>query len=86
MWLVAEDKRPEYAEEVYSIAEHPAGNALSLLCPTKRILQRSDSLNLPTLTIVSHLHRVKLNANSERISELHSTASSHWKQLIGREL
>ncbi|KAK0101278.1 hypothetical protein ONS95_006457 [Cadophora gregata] len=51
MWMVAEDKRPEYAEEVYSIQEHPSGNALSLLCPTKRILQRPDSLNLPTLTI-----------------------------------
>ncbi len=52
MWLVAEDKKPIYAEEVYSIQEHPAGNALSLLCPTRKILQRSDSLNLPTLTIV----------------------------------
>jgi hypothetical protein len=53
MWLVAEGKRPEYAEDVYSITQHPAGNAISLLCPTKKILQRTDSLNLPTLTIVS---------------------------------
>lgn len=53
MWLLAEGKRPEYAEDVYSITQHPARNALSLLCPTKKILQRSDVLNLPTLTIVS---------------------------------
>ncbi|KAK2629498.1 hypothetical protein QTJ16_000318 [Diplocarpon rosae] len=51
MWLAAEDKEPIYAEEVYSIAEHPAGDALSLLCPTRKILRRSDSLNLPTLTL-----------------------------------
>jgi hypothetical protein len=54
MWLVAEGKRPEYAEDVYSITQHPAGNALSLLCPTKKILERADTLNLPTLTIVSN--------------------------------
>jgi alpha-D-xyloside xylohydrolase len=65
MWLVAADKRPEYAEEVYSVAEHPAGNALSLLCPTKKILQRADSLNLPTLTIVfPPLHNNVLNSSS----------------------
>ncbi|EKD16795.1 uncharacterized protein L3040_006297 [Drepanopeziza brunnea f. sp. 'multigermtubi'] len=51
MWLVAEDKKPIYAEEVHSIQEHPAGNALSLLCPTRKVLQRADSLNLPTLTV-----------------------------------
>jgi len=54
MWLVADGKRPEYAEDVYSITQHPAGNALSLLCPTKKILERADTLNLPTLTIVRH--------------------------------
>lgn len=85
MWMVAEDKRPEYAEEVYSIQEHPAGNALSLLCPTKRILQRSDSLNLPTLTIVRNSQYSprsrKLNLN--RIFEHLSTASSQSKLHIG---
>jgi hypothetical protein len=53
MWQVAEGKRPEYAEDVYSITRHPAGNALSLLCPTKKILERFDTLNMPTLTIAS---------------------------------
>lgn len=53
MWLPAEGKRPEYAEEIYSIEPREDGKALSLLCPTKRILERPDSLNCGTLTIVS---------------------------------
>jgi alpha-D-xyloside xylohydrolase len=61
MWLVAEGKRPEYAEDVYSITQHPAGNALSLLCPTKKILERSDTLNMPTLTIVSRLLTLRVH-------------------------
>jgi len=53
MWLAAEGKHLEYAEEVYSIKDREDGKALSLLCPTKKILRRSDSLNLSTLTIAS---------------------------------
>ena len=53
MWLAAEGKRLEYAEEVYSLAEKEDGNGLSLFCPTRKIHNRSDSLNLSTLTIVS---------------------------------
>jgi len=53
MWLVAEGVRPEYAEEVYSITQREDGKALSLLCPTRKIRARSDSLNLSTLTVVS---------------------------------
>jgi len=53
MWLVAEGKRLEYAEEVYSIANSEDGKGLSLLCPTKKIRGRADSLNLSTLTVVS---------------------------------
>lgn len=55
MWLQAQDIRSEYAEEVYSITERKGGTGVSLLCPTKKIRQRSDSLNLSTLTIVSIL-------------------------------
>ncbi|TVY37121.1 Alpha-xylosidase [Lachnellula subtilissima] len=51
MWLAAEGKRLEYAEEVYSLAEKEDGNGLSLFCPTRKIHNRSDSLNLSTLTI-----------------------------------
>jgi alpha-D-xyloside xylohydrolase len=53
MWLVAEGKRLEYAEEVYSMSETQDGKGLSLLCPTRKIQNRSDSLNLSTLHIVS---------------------------------
>lgn len=58
MWLQAQDIRSEYAEEVYSVTEREDGRALSLLCPTKKIFSRSDSLNLSTLTIVSVLRVV----------------------------
>lgn len=52
MWLVAEGKQLEYAEEVYTVTHSKDGKGLSLLCPTKKIRKRSDSLNLSTLTIV----------------------------------
>ncbi len=60
MWLVAEDKQPIYAAEVYSIERSANDKCLTLLCPTKRILQRADSLNLPTLTVVSLPDRLAL--------------------------
>lgn len=50
MWLTAEGLRVEYAEEVYDMKKTEKG--LSLLCPTKKIRSRGDSLNLSTLTIV----------------------------------
>lgn len=53
MWLPAEGIRSEYAEQVYSVTEREDGKALSLLCPTRKIRARSDSLNLSTLSIVS---------------------------------
>lgn len=55
MWLPAEGKRLEYAEEVYSVTKREDEHGLSLLCPTRKVLQRSDTLNLSTLTIVSEL-------------------------------
>lgn len=51
MWLPIEGKRTEYAEDIYTITKRPSG--LSLLCPTKHIRSRGDTLNLPTVTIVS---------------------------------
>lgn len=50
MWLTAEGMSVSYAEEVYSTTKTARG--LSLLCPTRKIRTRGDSLNLPTLTIV----------------------------------
>ena len=55
MWMVAEGMRVEYAEEVYSVAQTEKG--LSLLCPSKKIFRRGDTLNTSTLTIVSILAR-----------------------------
>jgi hypothetical protein len=52
MWLAAEGKRLEYAEEVYSTTRLEESRGLRLLCPTKKIHQRADTLNLSTLTIV----------------------------------
>jgi alpha-D-xyloside xylohydrolase len=52
MWLVAEGKRVEYAEEVYSINEAQDGKKITLLCPTMQIRSRGDTLNRPTLTVV----------------------------------
>lgn len=52
MWLVAEGKRVEYAEEVYSIDEAQDGKKITLLCPTMQIRSRGDTLNRPTLTVV----------------------------------
>jgi alpha-D-xyloside xylohydrolase len=51
MWLTAPDKHVEYAECVYSITEKSDGKGLELLCPTRKIYSRGDTLNCPTLTI-----------------------------------
>ena len=51
MWAVAPDKRIEYAEDIYSTTASSDGTLLSLLCPTRRIHSRGDTLNLSTLNI-----------------------------------
>lgn len=65
MWLTAEGMSVSYAEEVYSIRKSQRG--LSLLCPTKKIRSRGDSLNLPTLTIVSNMCPLRSQAELEGI-------------------
>lgn len=49
---MAEDKRVEYAEEVYSITEGKDAKTLKLLCPTMKINSRGDTLNRPTISVV----------------------------------
>jgi len=51
MWMVAEGLSVEYAEQVYDVKETERG--LSLLCPTRRVVTRGDTLNLSTITLVS---------------------------------
>ena len=51
MWLVAEGKRVEYAEDIYSTTDRETGKGLSLLCPTRHINSRGNTLNCSTLTV-----------------------------------
>ncbi|EOO02295.1 putative glycoside hydrolase family 31 protein [Phaeoacremonium minimum UCRPA7] len=51
MWLPAEQLRAEYAEDVYEITPQEDQQAMSLLCPTKHINSRGDTLNQPTVTL-----------------------------------
>ncbi|KAH8656044.1 glycoside hydrolase family 31 protein [Tricladium varicosporioides] len=67
MWLVAEGKRVEYAEEVYTITEKP--NSISLLCPTRKIYSRGDVLNLSTLSL-------DIEAAFDGVLSVEAT---HWK-------
>ncbi|KAF2089455.1 glycoside hydrolase family 31 protein [Saccharata proteae CBS 121410] len=50
MWLVAEGKRVEYAEDIHTITPKDE-KALSLLCPTRKIFSRGDILNLSTMSV-----------------------------------
>lgn len=52
MWLPAEDLQVEYAEEVYEITPQEDQQSLSLLCPTRKIFSRGNTLNQPTVTLV----------------------------------
>lgn len=96
MWLTAEGLRVEYAEEVYNIKK--TNQKLSLLCPTKKIRSRGDTLNLSTLTIVRK-PRFRLTGHGNhpmsmavsytdtiyRILKPRATASFLLKQPTGRE-
>lgn len=53
MWMTAEGYNVEYAEEVYEIT--PTEKGLSLLCPTRKIYTRGNTLNTSTVTIVSQV-------------------------------
>lgn len=90
MWLPIEGKRTEYAEDVYTITPRPDGRALSLLCPTKHVRSRGDTLNLPTVTLASTAQTSNKLAKALiipfRISKLFSTASFLFRQPTGLEL
>jgi alpha-D-xyloside xylohydrolase len=51
MWQTAADKRVEYAEDIFSVTQSKERHFIQLLCPTRRIRSRGDTLNCPTLTI-----------------------------------
>ncbi|KAI0540275.1 glycoside hydrolase family 31 protein [Xylaria digitata] len=66
MWLTAEGMRVEYAEDIYYTTETEKG--LRLLCPTRKIFNRGDTLNQSTLTI-------DIEAASDGIISVETT---HW--------
>ncbi|KAF1812068.1 hypothetical protein P152DRAFT_474296 [Eremomyces bilateralis CBS 781.70] len=68
MWLTAADKTIQYAEDIYSINQSGDERSLELLCPTKRIRSRGDTLNCPTVTI-------KLEAVIDGVISVEAT---HW--------
>ncbi|KAI0010358.1 glycoside hydrolase family 31 protein [Xylariaceae sp. FL0662B] len=72
MWLVAEGMRVEYAEDVHNITQTEKG--LSLLCPTKKVMRRGDTLNLSTLNI-------DIEAHSDGILSVETT---HWAGAVNR--
>lgn len=51
MWLVNNQFTVQHAEEVYTITPREDQKAITLLCPTKKIFSRGDTLNLSTLSI-----------------------------------
>lgn len=54
MWQLRDGVSVDYAEEVHQIKQTERG--ISLLCPTRKILNRGDTLNRSILTIVrSHI-------------------------------
>jgi alpha-D-xyloside xylohydrolase len=51
MWLTSDQHTVQYAEEVYTVTPREDGKAVNLLCPTKKIFRRGDTLNLATLNV-----------------------------------
>lgn len=52
MWLLREEYKVEFAEDIHTI-DVRADDSISLLCPTKHIYTRGDTLNQATITIVT---------------------------------
>lgn len=52
MWLPAENMFTEYAEQVYYNDTRADGKGVSLLCPTRYVKSRGDTLNRSTVTLV----------------------------------
>lgn len=51
MWLTAENLTVAYAEEIHTCTR-TSPERLSLLCPTRKVRSRGDTLNLSTLNTV----------------------------------
>jgi alpha-D-xyloside xylohydrolase len=51
MWLVNDRFTVQHAEEVYTVTPHENNKAVTLLCPSRKIFTRGDTLNLSTISI-----------------------------------
>ncbi|KAL1952814.1 hypothetical protein VTO42DRAFT_4133 [Malbranchea cinnamomea] len=51
MWLIDPSKTVQYAEDIYTVTPSPDNRSLNLLCPTRKVFSRGDTLNLSTLHI-----------------------------------
>lgn len=51
MWLVNDRFTVQHAEEVYTVTPREDNKAVALLCPTRKIFSRGDTLNLSTMSI-----------------------------------
>ena len=56
MWLTNDAFSVQYAEEVYTVTPRDDGRAVTLLCPTRKILSRGDTLNLATMSVELEAH------------------------------
>ena len=54
MWLPSHKFLTAYAEEVHDVQHTEGDDAITLLCPTKRITSREDTLNSRLLTMVRY--------------------------------
>ena len=88
MWLVRDDFKLEFAEDIRKIDINEENSSISLLCPTKKILTRGDTLDRATVTIVPLPTRVHsffpnilqdLKAEAEDII---SVTATHWKGTV----
>jgi alpha-D-xyloside xylohydrolase len=51
MWLVNDRFTVQHAEEVYTVTPREDNKAVTLLCPTRKIFSRGDTLNLATISV-----------------------------------
>ncbi|KAF1965804.1 hypothetical protein BU23DRAFT_519013 [Bimuria novae-zelandiae CBS 107.79] len=51
MWLTNDAFTVQYAEEVYTVTPREDNKAVTLLCPTRKIFSRGDTLNLATVSV-----------------------------------
>jgi alpha-D-xyloside xylohydrolase len=51
MWLVNDQFTVQHAEEVYTVTPREDRKAVTLLCPSRKIFTRGDTLNLSTISI-----------------------------------